>query len=78
MKEIKVFLIWFLIYIFIFIFILILLSPIPYLFGKSVCKSQYKDSKFWFFSWCMVQYKWEYIPEKLYIKAFEQNLIINK
>lgn len=42
------------------------------------CKASYEDSQYSFWGGCKVEYNWEYIPESLYEKAFEQNLIINK
>lgn len=40
------------------------------------CINRYEDSNYTFKWWCKVNYNWEYITEKLYEKAFEQNLII--
>lgn len=45
---------------------------------KYKCENSYEDSIFKINVWCFVKYKWEYIKESLYEKAFEQNLNINK
>lgn len=37
------------------------------------CKEQYVDSQYGIYKWCMIKYRWQYIPEELYEKAFEQN-----
>lgn len=41
-----------------------------------VCETKYNDSQYYVFWWCKINYDWEYIPEDLYKKTFEQNLII--
>lgn len=41
------------------------------------CESQYTDSYYTYFWWCMVKYNWEYITEELYKKAFDTNLNLN-
>ena len=45
-------------------------TPIKYI----ECKQLYTDTQYKILWWCMIKYNWEYIPEHLYIKAFEQNV----
>ena len=42
------------------------------------CEHKYEDVEYSIIWWCKVKYNWEYIPESLYEKAFEQNFNINK
>ena len=48
------------------------------LFVWKTCKAAYNDAQYSFWWGCKIKYNWEYIPKELYIKAFEQNLNINK
>lgn len=50
--------------------LLMITVPIDYL----KCNQRYTDTDFKILWWCMIKYNWEYIPEHLYIKAFEQNV----
>ena len=59
---------WFLLS-FIVLFILTV-KPLQYM----KCHQMYNDSQYKIIWWCMIKYNWEYIPEHLYIKAFEQNI----
>ena len=43
---------------------------------KISCTKKYWDVQYTFLWWCKINYKWKYIPEELFIKAFEQNLNI--
>ena len=56
---------------------LIIITPI-YFLNKWACERQYDNSYYWFYEGCMLKYEDKYIPEKLYIKAFEQKLKIVK
>lgn len=42
------------------------------------CKLRYWDAIVMPLAWCMVKYKWSYITEELYKKAFEQNINLNQ
>lgn len=59
------------------IFIAAIIFPVSYAV-KLQCENRYWDIQYNIFWWCKIMYQWKYIPENLYIKAFEQNLNINK
>ena len=56
------------------IFILII-APILFI-EKYTCENKYEDSYYKILIWCFVNYEWKYITEKLYEKAFTQNINI--
>lgn len=76
MNDIKEFLLFFTITILLTFLLLWIFSLLIYPIENIRCNHSYNYTKYDIFSWCMVKYNWKYIPEKLYIKAFEQNINI--
>lgn len=63
--------------VFVVFFLLVLWLVIFEAFTWKSCKSTYADVQYSFWWGCKINYKWEYIPLKLYERAFEQNLNIS-
>lgn len=70
-----IFKIWWVILLLTFLFFLFILFY-DWFTWKS-CYAKYENAKYDFWWWCLIEYKWEFIPDELYEKAFEENLILD-
>jgi hypothetical protein len=73
MKE-DLTLIWIILWIFLLWILFILF--ITTILNSYQCYRTYNDFEYKIWVWCFINYKWEYIHERLYIRTFEQNINI--